>query len=348
MMRMIRTCCRYEAKKMLTVQKGLVLLLSTLLFQIVLGVFAVPNRYRAAFDFNLYRQYTELYGGSYSEHTAKTIAANLSVLEKLSSTRPTLENGTVFDYAAQSERIAFAGQKYLALSAIQEKYSSMAQASDMHPELIYDLELNEYIRLYSLCLSAFLCIALLAPLIMLNDEKCGMQQILFPTATGSGNIVAAKLLTACAVSTIVTAVCLLVQWILFSARWNLGDMSAPIQSVSGFEACTVQISIGHAMLFSSVIQVLGAPVMMLICCTVSLLLRKEAASVAASAVVTGISALLVNRFPDYGSVFLFAPISGIQMFRHAGTVDLIFLVFFLLLRLMLFGTLALYLGTRKR
>lgn len=341
-------CFQFELKKLLIARRGWLIILAAILLQIGLGCFSNPHLYEYSYDTKLYEQYTEVYSGPFKKSNLRKMDVNQIVLDKIMSEQTKPDLSSVDAYEKQSRRIEMASQKSSVLMAIRDKYASFADFRELEPELTYDLELTDYIKRFGMNWASLLCIALLVPLLMLGDKNCGMEQILFPTVTGQARIVRAKLLAACVTGVAVTAVCTLLQWILFSLRWNLGKLDVPVQSITGYAQCSLHSSIGGSLLLSGIVQVLAVPAAVLILCIFSALIRKEVPVVAASVITVAISALLTEKIPGLRVFSIASPLSCMQALAQMSGADLIFMLFFLCLKTTLFAMAAFWLANRKR
>lgn len=346
MNRLMTSYC-YELKKLLFVRRGWLFLLAAVLLQIGIACFAKPAE-PYAYDRGIYASYAERYGGVYSKQTEQTIHANAAaistIIQQYDPTKPDFSE----EREGLADRILLANMKYNALNALQTKYSRLASCKEMQPALTYDLELTDYIKKFGVSWGSLFGMLFLVPMLMLGDANCGMEQILFPSATGKHTIVCSKLLVAATLGIAVTAVCSVLQWGIFGLRWDFGALNVPIQSITGFEECTVHISVRSCIFLFGVIRILSAPAVAMLLCVLSSLIRKEPAIIATGAIVIGISAFLANKFTSLSVFFLFSTISGIGAVKLYTAPDILFLLLFLAIKTALFGCLAQSAATKKR
>lgn len=345
MKRLFTSYC-YEMKKLLLVRRGWLFLLAAVLLQIGIACFAQPAK-PYSYDKGIYANYVERYGGPYSRQTERTIHAN-AVAVRAAAEQYEFANLTVSeDFEAQSQRMLLANMKHAALGALEAKYSQLAACREMQPALTYDLELTDYIKKFGVNWASLLAMLFLVPMLMLGDAECGMEQILFPSATGRNTIICAKLLVAATVGIAVTTVCSVLQWLIMGLRWDFGALNVPIQSITGFAECTVRISVRSCILLFGVIRMLSAPAAAMLLCVLSAFIRKEPAIIAAAAILIGISAFLAEKFTSLSIFFLFSALSGIGAAKLYTAADIVFLVFFLAVKTGLLGCAAQSAAARK-
>ena len=332
---------QYEMKKLLFARKGWLILLCTVLLQIGIACFAKPYQYYS-FDTQLYKEYAELYAGPYSKETERIIHASLVVSERLGEYKMEYEELSSEEMREQNQKMMLANLKTAALNEIQNKYAQLSACKEYAPEMTYDIEATEYFQKFGMNWAALIGMALLLPLLMLGDANCGMEQILFPTITGQKRITLAKLLTACSVSAALMLLCTLLQWGIFSVRWDFGTLAVPVQSLTGFGSCTIKSSISGCMILFGIIRILAAPAAALLLCLLSVLIRKEPAAITAWAVLIGCSAILASKISVFPVFSLYSALSGLSAAKTLSGVDAGFLIFFLILKtgLLLCGTCA--------
>ena len=341
------TSYRYEMKKLLIVRKGWIFLLVILLGQIGIASFAKPSEIYT-FDKGLYTGYVEHYGGEYSAETEEAIQAEMIELAEAMQQSDPAEMTSVFEMEEQSDKQLLNSMKNNAMIELQAKYSRLASCSEFQPVLTYDIELTDYVKKFGISWASLIGMMFLIPMLMLGDTNCGMEQILFTTATGRKTIVRAKLLAAVSIGFGVTAICSVLQWTIMSARWDFGKLDIPIQSISGFESCTVNISVKECILLFGVIRILSAPAVALMLCALSSLIRKEPAIIASAAILIGSSAFTAERFMSLSPYCLFSAFSGIGAAVSYSVADILLLVSILLLKILLLAIIAQMLANKKR
>lgn len=319
-------CTRYECRKLLFAQRGIWLIAAAAFVQILICLTARFHAYNYTFDTNAYRIYAERFAGPYRAETAAEIAGELAEQIDIANT-PLPENLTADEFSAN---ISLAQSKIAVLQAISAHYQSLA---DTRGEMCYDLELCDMISRFSVNWSALLCIAVLTVLILLGDKSCGMEQILFPTKAGKRSIQAAKLLTAAALSAVITALCLALQWGIFALRWQLGEWDIPVQSLTGFSGCVLQISVGQAILLSAVMQIFAAVSAAMLTALCAKLLKKEIPAIAAAAMLIGIGAVISGQIPQTAPFLLWRPLSGMSALSGAGASEVCVSFLCMILRL---------------
>lgn len=346
-MNRLATSYRYEMKKMLIVRRGWIFLLGIILLQICIACLAKPSEIYT-FDKELYKGYIEHYGGEYSTETEQAIQAEMAELAEGMRQSASTEMTSAFEMTEQSDKQLLNSMKYNALMELDAKYSRLASCRDFQPILTYDVELLDYIKKFGICWVSLIGMMFLIPLFMLGDAICGMEQILFPTATGRKTIVVAKLLAAVTIGIGVTVVCSVVQWAIISAQWDLGRLDVPIQSISGFEQCTVDISAKSCILLFGAIRILAAPAASLMLCALSVIIRKEPAIIATAAILIGASAFAAGKYPLLSAYCLFSALGGIETAASYSLMDILLLVVVLLLKIFLFGVIVQMFVNKKR
>lgn len=213
------TSYKYELQKLIVVRKGWILLLGVILVQLGIALFAAPSQ-EYVFDKGLYAEYTELYGGEYSEETSVKINEELQEVDTIVNETDLSQITDAEQIEALSEQMILASMKRNALSALQSKYAELSECREYSPILTYDLELNEYISRFGFNWASLVGMLIIIPMLMLGDKNCGMEQILFPTSTGRKAIVCSKLLVGATIGLSMTAVCSALQFIIMALRWD--------------------------------------------------------------------------------------------------------------------------------
>ena len=311
----------WEMKKLLWYRKGWLFLILVLLLQIGIVCLAAPTE-PDAFDRSLYAGYIARFGGIYSEETAQAIRAEAEAVDRFLEQNDPSVLTTAAATESQTEQYLLATMKRNALSALENKCERLASVQAVQPSLTYDLELTNYIQRYRYHWASLIGIAFLVPMLMLGDQKCGMKQILYPTVTGKVILARAKLMTAVTISTLLTAVCAVLQWAIISLHWDLGALDVPVQSITGFEDCMLHSSVLRWILICGMLRILSAPALALLLCILSTLIQKEPAIIAGAAILFWSSALLADQFPTVSFCFLSQTLSGIAAEQNATVTEL--------------------------
>lgn len=340
------TSYKYELKKLLVVRKGWIILVGIILVQFGIALFAKPSQ-EYVFDKGLYAEYVEIYSGEYSEETAAKIGAELESADKTANETDISQLTDAEEIEKLSNQMILASMKRNALSALQSKYAELSECMEYHPVLIYDLEQKEYINKFGINWASLIGMLFIISMLMLGDKKCGLEQIIFPTVTGQKNIILSKLLIGITLGVCLTAVCSAIQVLIMGIRWDFGSMNIPIQSISGFEKCTIKASVQTCMIVCSLIQVLASVVFVLIISILSMLLKKEPAVISAAVILILISAFFAEKFPSVSMLFLFSTISGINAINTYSSTDLLFLPLILLLKAVILIITSIFLAGRK-
>ena len=191
-MKQLAICMKYELRKLLISDKGWLIILAALLFQIVLCLTAKPHLQQYNFDTELYQQTVSEYTGAYRAETERRIQSSMDAAQaRISAYRRRPQNGSD-NLLERSRQLAFAQEDAAVLQAISQKYAVYKDIQDLHPELTYDLELTDYLRRFGVNWSSLICIALLMPMLMLRDSSCGMAQILDASYIGKRKILQSK------------------------------------------------------------------------------------------------------------------------------------------------------------
>lgn len=281
---------RYELFKLC---KSKVLLITAVLFlslYFVLCAVIRPDLSEYPFDTSLYKMFCEKYSGEFSQQTLDEMNAELEQLTQQS--QQPLENKafTAEEYLrADNKRIA-AQQKANALGAVIKRYQQLKSGA----HLVYDLELCAYHIGWLRRLGLLLCLAMITVItlkIALDDHKCGMEQILFTTAAGKKKLLSAKQFTAALLSLFTAALFICTDIIIF-ARWELGDISSPLQSFRSFEQITFDISMKAFLLISSVVSIISFVLYSLLLTIFARLTKNDIAAAAISILILGFCAYL--------------------------------------------------------
>ncbi|MBR3420455.1 MAG: hypothetical protein IKG98_00095 [Ruminococcus sp.] len=333
------TSYKYELQKLIVVRKGWILLLGVILVQLGIALFAAPSQ-EYVFDKGLYAEYTELYGGEYSEETSVKINEELQEVDTIVNETDLSQITDAEQIEALSEQMILASMKRNALSALQSKYAELSECREYSPILTYDLELNEYISRFGFNWASLVGMLIIIPMLMLGDKNCGMEQILFPTSTGRKAIVCSKLLVGATIGLSMTAVCSALQFIIMALRWDWGSLRVPIQSISGFGECKINGSVLTCMIVCIVIQVLSAAPYVMMISVLSSILKKEPAVISATVIITLISTFVAEKLPSVSMLFLSSAMSGMSSIKAYSVSQLLILCVFLLLKTAIFSIIA--------
>ncbi len=321
----LSVCCRWERQKLLIAGRGWLLILCALLLQLGIACFAQPAK-QYTFDAQLYAEYIEKYAGAYSEETAQAIRA-----EQQKAAEQMQPGDGVYTEESRKERL-LASLRHNALAELESKYSRLASCREKHPVLTYDLELTDYLRKFGMNWASLLGLLFLLPMLMLGDAQCGMEQILCPAAIGRKQLISAKLLNAVLLSVFLTAVCSGLQFAVFAYRWDFGALDVPIQSLTGFEQCALDLTVRSGMLLCAVLRMLAAAAFAMVVCALSVLLRRTPAVISAAVLLVGIGAFLSGAYPAFAAWFLYSPLSSMNALRFASASDLLCMCGALLLK----------------
>lgn len=286
-MKQVLLCTRYEYRKLMLFQKGLLILLIGCCLNGLLWGRTQPNFYTCTFDPALYKSYTAEFGGAYSEDTLTAIRQELSRQRTIAAATFETEELSSDEYLQQVNQIAIAQKKAEVLKAIESRYEALGELQAFRPLLTYDLELTAFCSQFQQDWVTLLCISIFTCIILFADRRCGMEPLLYATATGKPRILQGKLLTLCSLALGTACFFWLCRTGILWNRWDLGDLHAPIQSFSGFEACTLTLS-GWGMLgLCGVIQTLSSLLLALLLALLLSILKNEVLGISVLAVLIG-------------------------------------------------------------
>lgn len=286
-------CAKYEWKKSLFVQKGLWIACVGLLFHILLFVSVKPDMYRYVFSAEVYRSYAEQFAGVYSAETAQAIERELQEQKETVVLLEAKEAVSGEEYALLSNRIAIAQEKIPALEALQGKYASLEKLQRYKAELIYDLELTSYFEKFRIDWICLLCVAIITVNIALGDYQRGMEQLLVPSKMGKKRIRNGKIAVICFISGVLEGLFYVIQAVLIRMRWNLGDLQVPLQSCSGFELCTVEISIKEALVVGGIVRTLATIAVALLLAFLARVMKHGVLAIAVVILIIGSYLMLI-------------------------------------------------------
>ena len=281
---------RYELFKLCKSKVLIVLFALCISLYSTLCAVVQPDLSEYTFDTRLYKMYAEKYSGEYSQKTLDEMNAELEQLTQQSQ-QPLENKAYTADEFIKADNVRIAAQqKANALSAVIQRYQQLKGGA----HLVYDLELNAYHTGWMRKLGLLLCLALITVItlkIMLDDHKCGMEQMLFTTAAGKKKLLSAKLFTAALLSLLTAALFICTDIIIF-ARWELGDISSPLQSFRSFEQITFDISMKAFLLISSVVSIISFVLYSLLLTILARLTKNDIAAAAISILILGFCAYL--------------------------------------------------------
>ena len=116
----------------------------------------------------------------------------------------------------------------------------------------------------------------------------------------------------------------------------MGELHVPVQSVTGFEACGIRGSVRAFLFLFGVLRILAAPAAAVLLCALASLIRKEPAVIASAAILIAVTAWIAGRLPVFSPYFLVSALSGVSAAKQYALPDLLFLIFFLLLKTSIF------------
>lgn len=289
-------CAGYECKKFLWAQKGVLVAGLCLLLHFLFCAFTKPEYSVFLTNASMYRNYVQRYSGEYSKATAEKIAAEIEKQTEIASAE------------SQGTEQMMAEVKIPILEKIQEKYASLEPLQQFGAILVYDLEFTSYAKKAQLDWMALLVVTVFSVGVFFGDFRCGMEQLLIPSKMGRKRILRGKAAAVVVLSGITAAVFYFLQLAYFQKKWRLGDLSAPMQSFSGFEDCTLPFRMQDALLLAGGLKILATMVFALFLAFFTLFFRNEILAVAVTAALTGCGVFLGNAG---GSFLLLTPLRGI-------------------------------------
>lgn len=335
-MKDFKLCIIYEFKKYIIKRNGWIMILCAVLIQI--AIVGISHHKSYNYDTNLYRQYIEIFGGVYSDTTKHAIIKEKETIDQfISGHKHDMEYENSVDLTNQ---MILANEQSNVLSVLINKYQLLESCKEWNPVLSYDLELSEYIKQYHLNWAAMLFILIGIPLLILDDYNCGMTQILFPSRMGQIRIMCAKICVGSFICIIVTTILTTMQWILFSLRWDFGQLDIPIQSLTGFETSGVKGTIGQYLLLGGVLRVFAVIPLSFLICFISAYIRKETVVITSSVSIITCSAAISSKYTNLSSILIYTPLSGISALQQLNTRDYAFLLVGLCIKTILYGFLA--------
>lgn len=288
-------CGFYECKKSLFVQKGLLIVLAGLLLKLVLCSVTKPDLYEITYNTDVYKYYTEEYGGSYTEEKLASVEAELQKQQEIVTSFRGEELLSSEEYMAAYNRYCIANEKVPVLEAVKGRLTSLKGLQAYDAEFVYDLELGSYCKKFGLDWVCLICIAVLTVGIVLGDYRCGMEQLLVPSKLGKRRIGRGKLLAAVVLSGGLALLCSVLQNSILFCRWDMGNVHAPIQSYAGFESCSLNISVLEGVVLTGILQVVFSMVFALLVALFAKMVKNEVIAIVAAIVVLAVDGLLIKE-----------------------------------------------------
>ena len=143
-------CGFYECKKGLLVQKGLLIVLAGILLKLILCFAAEPDLYKVTYDTDLYKYYTEQYGGIYTEEKFASVEAELQEQQGIVASFHPEEWLSSEEYRTAYNRVLVAGQKVPVLEAVRERLTTLKSLQAYDAEFVYDTEFVSYLEKFGL------------------------------------------------------------------------------------------------------------------------------------------------------------------------------------------------------
>lgn len=247
---------KYELFKLCKSKPLLIIFVLSISVYCLICALAKPDLSEYPFDTRLYKMYIEKYEGEFSQSTLDKMNSELQQLNE--QAQESLENKALSaeEYIREDNKRTIAQQKSNALEAVKQWYEQLKGGA----RLVYDLELNAYYTGWLRKIGIFLCLAVITIItikLSLDDCKCAMEQILFTTSCGKKKMLIAKVVvvTLLALLTALVFSCIDLSFII--GRWDLGDISASVQSFRSFEGSRLGVSMFTGMYISGVLRIIG-------------------------------------------------------------------------------------------
>lgn len=275
----IRTCLKYEYKKAMLLHGGLWVILLCLAANFLILFFSRPQLWEYTFDRAVYKEYIAKYGGTYSDETAEAMRAESAELLTAASSAEDAQAQSAEEYIMRADERLIAQHRLEALSAALKRYEELAEIPGA--ALIYDLELAEYLQSDTALLFAIACMAFFTVTVYFFDLSCGMHRLLYTAKAGRKHVLQSKRICILLTAAVIFAFFAMTG---FFAAWmhrDFGDLRAPLNSVQGFSACKLQISVRGGLWLSLLLKALSgllAASLLLLCCA---LLKNEIAAFSA-------------------------------------------------------------------
>lgn len=290
-------CGFYECKKGLLVQKGLLIVLAGILLKLILCFAAEPDLYKLTYDTDLYKYYTEQYGGTYTEAKFASVEAELQKQQEIVASFHPEDWLSSEGYRTAYNRVLVAGQKVPVLEAVRERLTTLKSLQAYDAEFVYDTEFVSYLEKFGLDWVCLVCIALLTVGIVLGDYRCGMEQLLIPSKMGKRRIGTGKLWAVALLSGLLAMLFYALQSCILFLRWDMGKIQAPIQSCTGFETCTLEISVIEGVFLAGAMQTCATIVFALVLTLIARTVKNEVVAIVIVVLLFVTDALLLKESP---------------------------------------------------
>ena len=288
-------CGIYECKKSLLVQRGLLIVLAGILLKLILCFVTEPDLYKVTYDTDLYKYYTEQYGGIYTEEKFASVEAELQKQQEIVDSFHPEEWLSSEEYRTAYNRVLVAGQKVPVLEAVKERLTTLKSLQVYEAELMYDTELVSYCDKFGLDWVCLVCISLLTVGIVLGDYRCGMEQLLTPSKMGKRRIGRGKLWAVAVLAGLLAVLFYVLQNCILFCRWDMGRIQAPIQSCTGFETCALELSVMEGVILAGIMQVCATVVYALLLSLISKTVKNEIVAIIASVMLLVVDGLFLRE-----------------------------------------------------
>ena len=288
-------CGFYECKKSLLVQKGLLIVSAGILLKIILCFAAKPDLYKVTYDTDLYKYYTEQYGGTYTEEKFAAVEAKLQEQREIVASFRPEEWLSSEEYRTAYNRVLAAGQKVPVLEAVKAKMTSLKNLQAYGAEFVYDLELVSYCDRFGIDWVCLVCVALLTVGIVLGDYRCGMEQLLIPSKIGKRRIGEGKLWAVMLLSGLLAVLFYALQTCLLFFRWDMGKIQVPIQSCTGFETCALELSVIEGVFLAGAMQICATIVIALVLALITRAVKNEVVAIVIAVMLLVTDALFLRE-----------------------------------------------------
>lgn len=288
-------CGFYECKKGLLVQKGLLIVLAGILLKLILCFVAEPDLYRVTYDTDLYKYYTEQYGGTYTEEKFASVEAELQKQQEIVASSHPEEWLSSEEYRTAYNRVLVAGQKVPVLEAVRERLTTLKSLQAYDAEFVYDTEFVSYLEKFGLDWVCLVCISLLTVGIVLGDYRCGMEQLLTPSKMGKRRIGRGKLWAVAVLAGLLAVIFYVLQNCILFCRWDMGRIQAPIQSCTGFETCALELSVIEGVFLAGATQICATIVFALVLALIARTVKNEVVAIVVAIMILAADALFLRE-----------------------------------------------------
>lgn len=286
-MKEILLCAKHEYRKALLFGKGWLLVLICFVLHTAFCLLSQPDLYEYAFDTELYRNYIEQYGGTYSKNIAEQIDKELDIQQETANMSLGFEVLSSEDYLYYSNQIAIAQNKVSALQTLKEKYATLEHLQRYNAELVYDIEFLAYCEQFRQDWLALILIVIMTIKIAFSDMRCGMTQLLYSSKLGKSRVIKGKIICVGTLAMCIAFVFSFSRVGIILGRWNFGELQAAIQSCTGFEECTLRISIFDSLILGCILRILFSVMFALLLALTSLAVKNEVLGISMLAVIVG-------------------------------------------------------------